>query len=225
MGRATSHVPFKTRLFDGVRFLGWAAIAEKRSPSPATATGGIQPHPRARLPDHRTSAAWSRSRDIERAWSSRFSNATVQVEFLADDLVKLSWTPGKRSPDYAISRHTWPAVKINRTRGEEHIVLTSTRLSLRLAHTGAAAFYDMDGNPLRQDDPPQRIDDGWSVQSPLRRGESSFRFGGAFGRAQPPARPLSHVECRPLWRLSARPRSPVHEYPCVFRPPCRRRLS
>ncbi len=116
-------------------------------------------------------------RDVEQGVELRFRNATVRVEFLADDLVKLRWTPGKRSPDYAISRHTWPAVKINRTRGEEHIVLTSTRLSLRLAHTGAAAFYDMDGNPLRQDDPPQRIDDGWSVQSPLRPGECIFGLG------------------------------------------------
>ncbi len=164
-----------SQLVDGVRFLGWdlvrksirfAGYRDRWSPklhAPPTAPSPI--------------GALVRTRDIERGVELTFQNAALEVAFLTDDMVRLTWSPGKRVPDYALARHTWPAVKLRRTQAEDGVVLSTSRMSLRLAQTGAAAYFNSLGRLLRMDDPPGLFGEGWIQQGPLRPDERIFGFG------------------------------------------------
>lgn len=162
-------------LVNGVRFLGvdrvlmsiWFAAYRDRwtrsrqRPSVPPAEVGI----------------WIRTREVERGLEVTFQAATLEITFLTDDMVRLRWSPGRRVPDYAIARHDWPPVEVSMTQAPDHVDLRSSKLTLRVANTGAAAYYDSTMNLLRQDDPPRRVNDGWIQDSCLRPGERIFGLG------------------------------------------------
>ncbi len=163
------------QILDGVRFLGWDAILK----SVIFARYRDRWSPQRRLPPAEASPIGHLSgvHDTERGVELTFGHAVLHVEFLSDDLVHLTWSPGKHSPTYAIAQRNWPTVRLTRTRGEGKIIISASRLSLRLEDSGAVAFYDPDGNLLRQDDPPKLTGEGWTQQSPLRPGELIFGLG------------------------------------------------
>lgn len=166
---------FIRQIADGVRFLGWKTIL--RSVVFARYRDNWSPQRRSPQAEPSLIGKLNEMHDIERGAELTFDRAVLRVEFLADDLVHLTWSPGKRSPGYAIAQRMWPAVVPSRMRGDGHIIFSSSKLSLRLEDSGAVAFYDPDGNLLRQDDPPQLSGEGWTLQSALRPGERIFGLG------------------------------------------------
>jgi alpha-glucosidase len=118
-----------------------------------------------------------RSRVLESGIELTFHNAMLRAEFLADDLVRLAWLPGRKAPDYAIARTAWPDVEVVHRDGSDHVTLETSRLRLRLSFDGSATYLDCDGRLLRQDDAPALKGKGWVQQSSLQADEHIFGLG------------------------------------------------
>jgi alpha-glucosidase len=84
----------------------------------------------------------------------RFENAELEVAFLAEELARLTWTPGKISPPYGIARTEW---------GEVHPEIRDTHLGWQIStrqmtvsvwNDGTLQFFDPQKGLFRQEYPP-----------------------------------------------------------------------
>lgn len=95
----------------------------------------------------------------------RFENAELEVVFLADDLVRLTWTPGKLSPPYAIAGIEWGEVRPEVQETPPGWKLSSRLLSIDVGNDGALQFFDLHSGLFRQETPPFLTRPGGSRQT------------------------------------------------------------
>lgn len=109
---------------------------------------------------------------------ARFEQATLQIRFLAPDLVRVTWQPGVLPVPYALARTDWPDVDVAWTPAPAGGGTCATAaLEVRLAPDGSLAFAEPGHPPLREDAPPERIGDGWSSVANLAPGERIHGLG------------------------------------------------
>jgi alpha-glucosidase len=85
----------------------------------------------------------------------KYQRAEMEMQFLAPDLVRVSWRPGKEPVPYALSTQEWSEVAIEMANIEGEHLLTSEALQVRIQSGGALLFKDSRGALLRSELPPE----------------------------------------------------------------------
>src|SRR3990170_8689134 len=117
------------------------------------------------------------------SWASfTFPAAGLELAALADDLLRVTWTPGMLPPPYALDRVEWPGAHARWDESPFGWGLMTGSLSLSLSRQGALVIRDLEGSTLFDAMPPHRSSGGWSQPIRPQPGE---RFYGLGERAAP----------------------------------------
>lgn len=91
-----------------------------------------------------------------------FDQATLEVYFLAPDLVRLSWQPGTPPPAYALVWGEQPEPEISFYQDSQSVMLKSSALQVEVKIDGRVNFLLPDGSVLRQELTPRREGEAWT---------------------------------------------------------------
>ena len=91
----------------------------------------------------------------------RFEHAQLELFFLAPDLVRLTWEPGRLPLPYAIARTDWPLPKISLSQKDDDRKnsgwqLSSSEMNVLVQAQGGVRFYDASNRLLREDLTPEQ---------------------------------------------------------------------
>lgn len=106
----------------------------------------------------------------------RYTHASLEAVYLAENLLRLTWQPGKLPTPYAIARSDWPACECQLEDSRSKPVFCSARLALHLNEQGGWRLCDLAGQLLR-DELPAEFFTGlgeavrWSSRARLDEGE------------------------------------------------------
>lgn len=107
----------------------------------------------------------------------RFENAELEVRFLAGDLARLTWLPGFLPVPYAIARDDWPDPRVECVERDGSWHLSAAGLSVTVAADGTIIYRDGAGATLREDEPPERLGEGWRHRARMRDDEHFYGLG------------------------------------------------
>jgi alpha-glucosidase len=137
----------------------------------------------------------------------QFENCELDVCFLAEDLVCLTWQPGALPLPYALAQQEWNAIDTVSTQADDGTSISNSRLRIHISGEGAIRFEDDQNQILRHDYPPEWSGSGWIHRTDfdaekyiyglgergtafnLRGGRYRFwntEVGGAYGPQQDP---------------------------------------
>lgn len=107
----------------------------------------------------------------------RFERAELDVHFLADDLARITWTPGAEPVPYAIAKNDWPGATVTRAEEAGAVLFSTARISLRMTQEGALTFRDAEGNMVHEALAPQRRGAQWRQTARLQPNEHFYGLG------------------------------------------------
>lgn len=107
----------------------------------------------------------------------QFEHARLSAQFLADDLVRITWQPGLLPHPYALARPLWPTVAATMEATDLGWRITTGALVLEVAGSGAISLTRPDGTVLRRDLPPVRTDGRWCLKTVLADQERIYGLG------------------------------------------------
>lgn len=116
-----------------------------------------------------------------------FEQVDLEVQFLAPDMARFTWGPGRPPAPYAIARLEWPAVEARLEPAGEGYHLCSSQLEIQIGSDGRVAVRDRAGSLLREEEPPHRHvsagDEtvGWSHFARLSEDEHLYGLGEQAG--------------------------------------------
>jgi alpha-glucosidase len=96
-----------------------------------------------------------------------FETASLKIRFLREDSVHICWEPGMPPPPYGLAVHGIRPVPVERRPIESGWRLRSHGLTLDVDSEGAITIRSAAGQVIRQDRPPSRSGERWTVHSPL----------------------------------------------------------
>lgn len=106
-----------------------------------------------------------------------FENAQLQVDFLAEEVVRVSWQPGEPPVPYAIHEHYWPGSEPTLTERDRYWTLSAGETSLRVSSDGSLS-WSHHGTPIRQEARPQHHAGSWRHAAALADSSAAFGLGG-----------------------------------------------
>lgn len=112
-----------------------------------------------------------------------FENAELEIRFLADELVRISWTPGQEPLSYTLAAREWPLVDVHHEETTSGYWLNTARLSVGIEKNGMVRFFSHEGLLIREELPPIRRGEGWIHQAALREEEAVYGLGERNGPA------------------------------------------
>lgn len=107
----------------------------------------------------------------------KFEHAELEILFLAEDVVRISWTPGEPPVPYAIQDHFWPGGDAGLSADEDGWNLSAGDVTVRVSAIGGLTWTVADAVILQQGE-PQRVNGGWDSRSPLPDSSAVFGLGG-----------------------------------------------
>ena len=96
-----------------------------------------------------------------------FEHATLEIEFLAPDVIRTTWSPGEPPVPYAIAEYSWPGDRVELAAEGERWSLRGTDYQMQVELDGALHHRTLAGELLRLDRPPQRAGTGWTLETEL----------------------------------------------------------
>jgi alpha-glucosidase len=106
-----------------------------------------------------------------------FEHARLELIFLTQNLVKISWEPGKPPIPYTLAKTDWIPQKVEISQTSSGYSLICGNFEVSIDSFGGILFQDLNGNALRKDNPPFREGDGWSLSSILAPEEQIYGLG------------------------------------------------
>ncbi len=106
-----------------------------------------------------------------------FQEAQLEVQFLAEDFVRVTWQPGELPVGYTIARSVWPTVSTDYSATDTGWSVTSRSLRVEVDATGAIRLLLRDGALVRSDLPPTRQGLVWRVAGELTADERIYGLG------------------------------------------------
>lgn len=107
----------------------------------------------------------------------QFSQSSLEIIFLAPDLVRLSWETGLPPLLYALAKEEWSGVEVNLSPAATGFSLSSQSMTINLANDGRSSFVNASGQVLRAELPPEWQGESWSHQARLASGECITGLG------------------------------------------------
>ena len=115
----------------------------------------------------------------------RFERANLYVDFLHNDLARISWHPGKQPFPYAIEKMDWSRVQTSTIENETGWQLESSSMKILVRSEGSLQFISSSGKLLRNENTPVRRGDAesseWACRVRLRPEECLFGLGEQTG--------------------------------------------
>ncbi len=84
-----------------------------------------------------------------------YKRAEQEVYFLAQDLVRVSWKPGREPVPYALATQEWPEIEVEVVEAEDQHYLATEELQILVQAGGALLVKDSQGAILREELPPE----------------------------------------------------------------------
>lgn len=106
-----------------------------------------------------------------------FDRGDLEVQYLAGDLVRVTWSPGTLPIPYALAGKVWPRVTAGLREHTGGWVLSGDGLRVEVGHEGILRFIDLSGRVLREDAPPLRRGEEVTLRSALRPEEHLYGLG------------------------------------------------
>ncbi len=107
----------------------------------------------------------------------RFGGAKLEVTFLADDVVRLTWQPGRLPAPYLLAERNWPSSEPEVERSDSGVWFRTAQVRLHVAPDGSVTLCDDQGRELRRELPPLAWDGRWIHRARLRLEEHCYGLG------------------------------------------------
>ena len=120
--------------------------------------------------------------DVRSGSRLQFDNAALEIVFLAPDLARLSWEPGKPPIPYALVRDEWPEIIPEARQTDTSRILATQVLSISIHVDGSLELTGPVGQPLRCEKPPLLQGEAWTHGSVLQPEECLYGMGEQAGR-------------------------------------------
>lgn len=116
--------------------------------------------------------------DPERSLANiRFGHLTLEIAFLNNRIIRVTWQPGKRIPPYAIAKTEWEKTTVHFSEEQDGHIFRTTELIVRAGRDGSLIFQDTLGNLLRHDSAPRFQGEKWQHHSSLQKDEHIYGLG------------------------------------------------
>lgn len=106
-----------------------------------------------------------------------FGETTLEVRFLAPDLVFVAWGGVPAVPSYAVVPNTWPPVDTRLEADGAAYRLSSAEIHLSIRVDGQLEWYSREGALLRSEGPPEPLGYGWRLHSDLAQEACVYGLG------------------------------------------------
>lgn len=117
------------------------------------------------------------TRFSERGGRFGFGEGSLDVTFLQEDIVRITWQPGTPPIPYALAQVDWPMVRVDTESLDDGWVLKSSEVSVHVHQNGDIDFLDPKGRILRSEAAPMRIGEAWEQRSWMRPDERVYGLG------------------------------------------------
>lgn len=114
---------------------------------------------------------------LEGRMNAEFEHASVDIHFLSQNLIKISWKPGKPPVPYTLTNFQWELQKTKYQKTDSGHWLVSDKIEVFVDNVGGIIFRDSNGNNLRKDKPPLLKGDSWAVSTDLTPEEHIYGMG------------------------------------------------
>jgi len=114
---------------------------------------------------------------VPHGWQIGFEHASLELVFLAKDLARLTWQPGRLPVPYAIEQAKWPETDVHHLPLQDGFLLSTSDLQIEVHATGQVQFLDPNNSLLHSLYPPVRSGQGWVQQASLLPGEHIYGLG------------------------------------------------
>ncbi|MBN2043635.1 MAG: hypothetical protein JW757_01340 [Anaerolineales bacterium] len=151
----------------GVRFVGLKATlqtmlysryrdqVDKKFSSPKVVSTGVRPEEITGVQSFHNGAYFSFNHGIR-----------LEVAFLSENSVRLTWSPGQAAPKYAVGGDETIALRVEMDETEPGYRLSTGSLAVMVHPDGSISYHHSDIQ-IRQDQPPVYQAPAWSAESPL----------------------------------------------------------
>jgi alpha-glucosidase len=110
-----------------------------------------------------------------------FEHARLEIVFLTQNLVRLSWEPGKSPIPYTIAKTDWKPQNVEIIHTSSGYSMICGDIDLMIDNSGGILVQDLNNNVLRKDNPPYREGDGWRLSTILGPEEHIYGLGERAG--------------------------------------------
>ena len=117
------------------------------------------------------------SREIPHGIELQFEHTSLELVFLARDVLRISWKPGELPIPYAIIGNAWPGDWIQLEQGQGGLVLKGSQLRVEISNDGRLKIHNLEGSLLRIENPPVHTGESWEQTSPLDPQACIFGLG------------------------------------------------
>jgi alpha-glucosidase len=113
----------------------------------------------------------------------QYAKAEQEVLFLAPDLARISWKPGKEPLPYALGNTEWPEVEVELAEEDDQYALRTDQLEVVTGPGGSLLYKDSQGKVLRAELPPERTQTSveeniqWKQRARLQANEAIYGLG------------------------------------------------
>jgi alpha-glucosidase len=112
-----------------------------------------------------------------------FENAELEVKFITEAIVRLTWSPGKLPIPYALSEEfineKTNAVETQVLETDLNLSISSNLLQVFVSNLGEVKYLDMHGNVVRIENPPEQFGTAWQQSAPIQKKQLFSGLGGA----------------------------------------------
>ena len=106
-----------------------------------------------------------------------FENAQLEIDFLAEDVARISWQPGEPPVPYAIQEQYWPGAETKLTEHDQMWTLAAGDTAVNISTRGALTWLQHD-KMIRRESEPLHRQGSWRHSTSLPESSAAFGLGG-----------------------------------------------
>jgi alpha-glucosidase len=110
-----------------------------------------------------------------------FENAEAELIFLSENIIRISWVPGKEPVPYTLAKTDWDIPNPTLTHQTSFYRIALGNYVAYFAMNGEISIEDNNGKLLRRDRPPIKKGNGWSLTTNLYPDEHIYGLGERAG--------------------------------------------
>lgn len=114
---------------------------------------------------------------IEAGLWVEFEHARLELVFLTQNLIRISWEPGKPPIPYTLAKTNWKPQITENNHTNSSYSLSCGKIGINIDNSGGILFQDLDGNVFRRDNPPIREGEAWRLSTILTPEEHIYGLG------------------------------------------------
>lgn len=106
-----------------------------------------------------------------------FSNAEVEIIFLSNDLIRITWQPGSLPLPFTLDDNHWQSQSLQIEVSTDGEIISCGDIAVKIDQDGSITIHDIQKTTLRKDLPPFRIGECWSIITQLKPEEHIYGLG------------------------------------------------